>query len=38
MIISDVDHGEVIWLTPQIYQLGRIRITYTHSGAEPSLE
>jgi hypothetical protein len=33
-----VDLGEVKWLTPQIHQLGRVTISYTYSGAEPSLE
>ncbi|MDQ6702771.1 MAG: hypothetical protein M3Z96_06530 [Pseudomonadota bacterium] len=33
-----VDLGKVKWLTPQIGQLGRIKISYTYSGAEPSLE
>jgi len=33
-----VDLGEVTWLTPQISQLGHVKITYTYSGAEPSLE
>jgi hypothetical protein len=37
----DGDHlsvDEVTWLTPQIDHLGRVKITYTCSGAEPSLE
>jgi hypothetical protein len=29
---------QVKWLTPQISQLGRVTISYTYSGAEPSLE
>ena len=33
-----VDLGEVNWLTPQISHLGRVTISYTYSGAEPSLE
>jgi hypothetical protein len=33
-----VDLGEVTRLTPQISQLGHVKITYTYSGAEPSLE
>ncbi|MGB6177080.1 MAG: hypothetical protein WBF43_12265, partial [Methylocella sp.] len=33
-----VDLGEVTWLTPQIAHLGHVKITYTYSGAEPSLE
>ncbi|MGH6811577.1 MAG: hypothetical protein ACREDM_04290 [Methylocella sp.] len=33
-----VDLGEVNWLTPQIGHLGRVTISYTYSGAEPSLE
>jgi hypothetical protein len=33
-----VDLGEVNWLTPQIGQLGHVKISYTYSGAEPSLE
>jgi hypothetical protein len=33
-----VDLGQVTWLTPQISQLGRVTISYTYSGAEPSLE
>ena len=33
-----VDLGEVTWLTPQISQLGHVKISYTYSGAEPSLE
>jgi hypothetical protein len=33
-----VDLGEVRWLTPQIGQLGHVKISYTYSGAEPSLE
>ncbi len=33
-----VDLGEVKWLTPQIGQLGHVKISYTYSGAEPSLE
>jgi hypothetical protein len=33
-----VDLGEVTWLTPQISQLGHIKISYTYSGTEPSLE
>ena len=33
-----VDLGEVTWLTPQIGHLGRVTISYTYSGAEPSLE
>jgi hypothetical protein len=33
-----VDLGEVTWLTPQIGQLGRVKISYSYSGAEPSLE
>jgi hypothetical protein len=33
-----VDLGEVTWLTPQIDHLGRIKISYTYSGPEPSLE
>ena len=33
-----VELGEVKWLTPQISQLGHVKITYTYSGAEPSLE
>ncbi|HXN88699.1 MAG TPA: hypothetical protein VN890_05015 [Methylocella sp.] len=33
-----VDLGEVTWLTPQIDHLGRVTISYTYSGAEPSLE
>jgi hypothetical protein len=33
-----VDLGEVTWLTPQISQLAHVKITYTHSGAAPSLE
>jgi hypothetical protein len=33
-----VDLGEVTWLTPQIHHLGRVTISYTYSGTEPSLE
>jgi hypothetical protein len=33
-----VDLGEVTWLTPQIDHLGHVKISYTYSGAEPSLE
>jgi hypothetical protein len=33
-----IDLGEVNWLTPQISHLGRVKISYTYSGAEPSLE
>lgn len=33
-----VDLGKVTWLTPQIRRLGRVTISYTYSGAEPSLE
>ncbi|MGH6839213.1 MAG: hypothetical protein ACREDT_10535 [Methylocella sp.] len=33
-----VDLGEVKWLTPQVGKLGRVKISYTYSGAEPSLE
>jgi hypothetical protein len=33
-----VDLGKVKWLTPQISQLGHVKINYTYSGAEPSLE
>jgi hypothetical protein len=33
-----VDLGKVRWLTPQISQLGHVTISYTYSGAEPSLE
>ncbi len=33
-----VELGEVKWLTPQILHLGRVTISYTYSGAEPSLE
>ncbi|MGO8845909.1 MAG: hypothetical protein ACLQFI_11370 [Methylocella sp.] len=33
-----VDLGEVTWLTPQINHLGRVTISYSYSGAEPSLE
>lgn len=33
-----VDLGEVTWLTPQFSQLGHVTISYTYSGAEPSLE
>jgi len=33
-----VDLGEVTWLTPQIDHLGRVKVSYTYSGAEPSLE
>ncbi|MDQ6703760.1 MAG: hypothetical protein M3Z96_12005 [Pseudomonadota bacterium] len=33
-----VDLGEVKWLTPQTDHLGRVKISYTYSGAEPSLE
>jgi hypothetical protein len=33
-----VDLGELKWLTPQIRYLGHVEITYTYSGAEPSLE
>ncbi len=33
-----VDLGEVTWLTPQISQLGHVKISYSYSGAEPSLE
>jgi hypothetical protein len=33
-----VDLGKVTWLTPQISQLGHVKISYTYSGAEPSLE
>jgi hypothetical protein len=33
-----VNLGEVTWLTPQIDHLGRVKISYTYSGAEPSLE
>ena len=33
-----VDLGEVKWLTPQIDHLGHVKISYTYSGAEPSLE
>ena len=33
-----VDLGKVRWLTPQIAQLGHVKITYTYSGAEPSLD
>ncbi|MGI8568431.1 MAG: hypothetical protein ACR2KT_04875 [Methylocella sp.] len=34
----NVDLGEVIWVTPQIGHLGRVKISYTYSSAEPSLE
>jgi hypothetical protein len=30
--------GEVKWITPQIDHLGHVKISYTYSGAEPSLE
>jgi len=33
-----VDLSQVTWLTPQISQLGRVTISYTYSGAEPSLQ
>jgi hypothetical protein len=33
-----VDLGEVTWLTPQIRHLGRVTISHSYSGAEPSLE
>ena len=33
-----VELGEVTWLTPQIHHLGRVTISYTYSGAGPSLE
>ncbi|MGH6857282.1 MAG: hypothetical protein ACRECP_06495 [Methylocella sp.] len=33
-----VDLGEVTWLTPPIGHLGRVKITYSYSGADPSLE
>ncbi|MGH6838387.1 MAG: hypothetical protein ACREDT_06240 [Methylocella sp.] len=33
----NVDLGEVKWLTPQIGHLGRVKISYAYSGAEPSL-
>jgi hypothetical protein len=33
-----VNLGEVTRLTPQISHLGRVTISYTYSGAEPSLE
>jgi hypothetical protein len=33
-----VDLGEVTWLTPQIGKFGHVKISYTYSGAEPSLE
>jgi len=33
-----VDLGKVTWLTPQIDHLGHVKISYTYSGAEPSLE
>jgi hypothetical protein len=33
-----VDLGKVESLTPQISQLGHVKISYTYSGAEPSLE
>ncbi|MGH6837873.1 MAG: hypothetical protein ACREDT_03570 [Methylocella sp.] len=33
-----VDLGEVKWLTPPIGHLGHVTISYTYSGAEPSLE
>ncbi|MDQ6702682.1 MAG: hypothetical protein M3Z96_06045 [Pseudomonadota bacterium] len=34
----NVDLGQVTWLTPQIDHLGHVKISYTYSGAEPSLE
>jgi hypothetical protein len=34
----NVDLGEVKWLAPQIDHLDPIKISYTYSGAEPSLE
>jgi hypothetical protein len=33
-----VDLGKVTWITPQIDHLGHVTISYTYSGAEPSLE
>jgi hypothetical protein len=33
-----VDLGKVKWLTPPIGHLGRVTISYSYSGAEPSLE
>jgi hypothetical protein len=33
-----VDLGKVTWLTPQFGQLGHVKISYTYSGAESSLE
>jgi hypothetical protein len=33
-----VDLGKVTWLTPQIDHLGHVKISYSYSGAEPSLE
>ena len=39
----DDDHvsvglGKVTWLTPQFGQLGHVKISYTYSGAESSLD
>ena len=34
----NVDLGKAKWLTPQIDQLGHVKIAYIYSGAEPSLE
>jgi hypothetical protein len=34
----NVDLGKVTWITPQISQLGHVTISYTYTGAEPSLE
>lgn len=34
----NVDLGKAKWLTPQIDHLGHVKISYTYSGAEPSLE
>jgi hypothetical protein len=33
-----VDLGEVDWLTPQIRQRGHVTISFTYSGAAPTLE
>jgi hypothetical protein len=33
-----VDLGEVTWLTPQVDHLGRIKISHSYRGDEPSLE
>jgi hypothetical protein len=34
----NVELGEVTCLSPQIGQLGHVKISYSYSGAEPSLE